>query len=56
VANGREIFVELLARIELFKKKGLDTSLPQTPVISCWETWLDAIVYYAENCEVFFCG
>jgi hypothetical protein len=53
VANGKKIFVKLPARIELFKNKAPDTLLPPTPVITQWETWLDATVHYAENFKIF---
>jgi hypothetical protein len=45
--NGKKIFVKSPTRIELFKNKASDTPLP--PVITWWETWLDATVYYAQN-------
>jgi hypothetical protein len=53
VANGKKIFVKFPARIELFKKKAPETPLPPMPVITHWETWLDSIVYYAENIKNF---
>jgi hypothetical protein len=52
VANGKKIFVISPTRIELFKNKASDTPLPPNPVITRWGTWLDAIVYYAENLEI----
>jgi hypothetical protein len=53
VANGKKIFVRSAARIEPFENKTLDTPLPPTPVITRWGTWLDVIVHYAENVEIF---
>jgi hypothetical protein len=53
VANGKEIFVKSPARLELLKNKAPDTPLPPAPVITRWGTWLDAIVCYAEKCEIF---
>jgi hypothetical protein len=52
VANRKKILVKSPARTELFKNKAPDTLLP-TPVITHWGTWLDAIVYYAENFKIF---
>jgi hypothetical protein len=53
VANGKKIFVKSLARKELYKNKAPDTPLPPIAVIIRWGTWLDAIVYFAENSEIF---
>jgi hypothetical protein len=53
VANRKKIFVKSPARIEVFRNKAPDTPLPPTPVITRWETWLDATAYYAENFEIF---
>jgi hypothetical protein len=53
VANGKKNFVTAPARIELIKNKAPDTLLPPTPVMTQWETWLDATVYYAENFKIF---
>jgi hypothetical protein len=53
VGNGQKIFVKSPARIEFLKNKAPDTSLPPTPVITRWGTWLDATVHHAENFEIF---
>jgi hypothetical protein len=54
VANGKKIFLNSPARIELFKKnKAPDTPLPPIPVITRWEILLDVTVYYAEYFEIF---
>jgi hypothetical protein len=53
VANGEKMFVKYPDRIEIFKNKAPDTPLPPTSLIIWWGTWLDAIVYYAENFEIF---
>jgi hypothetical protein len=44
VANEKKIFVKLPARTLLFENKASDTPLPPTLVITCWGTWLDAIM------------
>jgi hypothetical protein len=49
VANKKNIFVKLHCRIRVFKNKVPDTPLPPAPVITCWGTWLDAIVNCKEN-------
>jgi hypothetical protein len=49
IANGKKIHVKLLARVELLKNGAPYIPLPPSPVITCWGTWLYAIVHYAEN-------
>jgi hypothetical protein len=53
VPNGKKIFVNSPVTTQLFKNKATDTPLTPTAVITCWGTWLDATVYYAENLEIF---
>jgi hypothetical protein len=49
VANGKKIFVKSPARIQLFRNKAPDTSLPPTPVITHWEPGRMLLFFCAEN-------
>jgi hypothetical protein len=50
---GKKFFVKSPDRREFLNNKTPDTPYPPTPVITLWHTWLDAIVYYAENFKTF---
>jgi hypothetical protein len=47
------MFAKSPARTQLFRNKAPGTPLPPTRVNTHWGIWLDAIVYYAENFEIF---
>jgi hypothetical protein len=49
---GRSIWKSPAGR-ELFRNKAPDTLYLPTPIVTCWGTWLDAVVYCAENLEIF---
>jgi hypothetical protein len=53
VSNEKKISVKLPGRIWLFKNGAPDIPFSQSLVITCWGTWLYAIVHYAENFEIF---
>ena len=53
VANGKKVFVKAPTRIDLFKNKNHNISLPSTPTVTRWGTWLSAVMYYADNFDTF---
>ena len=53
VSNGKKVFVKAPTRIDLFKNKNPNISLPPTPTVIRWGTWLSAVVYYADNFDTF---
>jgi hypothetical protein len=55
VANGKKIFLNLPARLEIFKKQSSRPHPPPPPtsVITYCGTCLGGIVYYVENFQVF---
>lgn len=53
ISNGKKVFVKAPTRIDLFKAKNPDLALPPRPIVTRWGTWLQAVVYYADNFEKF---
>jgi Protein of unknown function (DUF 659) len=53
IKNGKKIFVKAPLRVQLFKEKLPNVSLPPEPVLTRWGTWIDAAIYYANNFEKF---
>lgn len=51
ISNGKKVFVKAPTRIDLFKAKNPDLALPPRPIVTRWGTWLEAVVYYADNFE-----
>jgi hypothetical protein len=49
VKSGKKIFVKAPLRVQHFKRALPNVSLPPEPVLTRWGTWLDAVVYYANN-------
>ncbi|CAH1103179.1 unnamed protein product [Psylliodes chrysocephalus] len=47
----KKLFLKAPIRIQLYKEKCPNISLPPQPVITRWGTWLDAAMFYADNYE-----
>jgi hypothetical protein len=53
VANRKIILLKFPSRLE-FKNNASDIPFLPVPVITYGRTWLDAILYYAENLEIIY--
>jgi hypothetical protein len=51
ISNVKKIFLKASLRVEKFKQDAPSLSLPPKPVLTRWGTWLDAAMYYCENCS-----
>jgi hypothetical protein len=49
IYNVKKIFLKAPLRVEKFKQEAPSLSLTPKPVLTRWETWLDAAMYYCEN-------
>jgi hypothetical protein len=49
ISNVKKIFLKASLRVEKFKQEAPSLSLPPSPVLIRWGTWLDAAMYYCEN-------
>ena len=53
IANAKKkVFVKSPSRVKIFKTRAPNTPLPPIPVITRWDTWVDAVKYYATNFEL----
>ena len=53
IASGKNIFVKDPQRIEMFKNHAPEISLPPSPFITRWGTWIDAATYYSKHFQKF---
>jgi hypothetical protein len=51
ILNVKKTFVKALLKVQKFKHDTPSLSLPPQPVLSHWGRWLDATMYYCENCS-----
>lgn len=51
ISNVKKIFLKCPARIQFFREKAPNISLPPQPVLTRWGTWLSAANYYCEHFE-----
>lgn len=49
VSNVKKVFVKAPSRLEIFKTEASGIPLPPVPIITRWETWLEAAFYYSDN-------
>lgn len=54
ICNIKKIFRKSPSRILLFKTETPDLPLSPEPVITRWDTWIDAAMYYYEHFETIF--
>lgn len=54
ISNIKKIFRKSPSRLLLFKTETPDLPLPPKPIITRWNTWIDAVVYYCEHFETIF--
>jgi hypothetical protein len=51
ISNVKKCFLKCPARIQFFRKKAPNISLPPQTVLTRWGTWLNAANYYCEHFE-----
>jgi hypothetical protein len=51
ISNVKMIFLKTSLRVEKFKQEAPSLSLSPKPTLTRWGTWLDATMYYCENCS-----
>ena len=51
ISTAENIFIKAPHRTHLFGELSPNVPLPPSPVITRWETWLEAARYYAEHFE-----
>jgi len=49
VFNTNKVFSKAPSRVDTFKEKCPNLSVPPQPIITRWRTWLDAAFYYGKN-------
>jgi hypothetical protein len=49
ISSVKKIFLKCPARINIFKDEAPELSFPPEPVITRWETWLNAAIYYCDS-------
>ena len=49
IASVKKTFRKAPSRVQLFKSKAPEISLPPEPVITRWGTWINAANYYCDN-------
>jgi hypothetical protein len=49
ISSVKKIFLKASLRVEKFKQEAPSLSGTPNPVLTRWETWLDAAMYYCEN-------
>jgi hypothetical protein len=49
ISNVKKIFLKAPLRVEKFKQEAPSLSLPPKPVLTRWETWLEAAMCFCEN-------
>lgn len=53
ISYGKKIFCKAPSRVAAYKNKYPDLRLPPEPITTRWGTWLEAVMYYAENFDQF---
>lgn len=51
ISSKKAVFLKAPTRREIFQEMTDNLSLPPAPVITRWNTWLEAAIYYADNFE-----
>nr|CAD7414702.1 unnamed protein product [Timema cristinae] len=49
ISTIKKVFLKAPSRIFSFKAALPNTPLPPQPVLTCWDTWLHAALYYADH-------
>ncbi|KAK4882311.1 hypothetical protein RN001_005630 [Aquatica leii] len=52
ISSVKKVFLKAPSRLQLFREIAVGIPLPPTPIITRWETWIEAANYYTENFEV----
>jgi hypothetical protein len=50
ISNVKKVFIKAPLRVQQFKQEAPSLPLPPHPVLTHWGMWLDAALYYCENC------
>jgi hypothetical protein len=51
VLNTIKIFLKAPSRIDLFKTEALGIPLPPMPILTRWDTWISASMYYCKHIQ-----
>lgn len=49
VSECKKIFLKAPSRITIYKERCPHLPLPPAPVITRWGTWIEAVIFYADN-------
>lgn len=49
ISSVKKVFIKAPTRVQFFKERLPNISLPPQPVLTRWGTWLEAAIYYADN-------
>lgn len=49
IATVKKVFLKCPARMMAWKDANPDTALPPEPILTRWDTWVPATLYYSEN-------
>ncbi|XP_029679637.1 uncharacterized protein LOC115245458 [Formica exsecta] len=49
IKNVKKTFLKASLRVQLYKEQLPNTPLPPEPIITRWDTWLTAAIFYADN-------
>jgi hypothetical protein len=49
ISSVKKIFKKAPSRLFVFKSEAPNLPLPPEPIITRWESWINAAIYYCEN-------
>jgi len=53
IANGKNVFLKTSSRVLFFKTELPDIPLPPQPIITLWNSWFEATIYYFDHFQDF---
>ncbi|VVC28126.1 Hypothetical protein CINCED_3A013011 [Cinara cedri] len=51
ISNVKKVFLKAPSRTILFRNMAPNLALPPQPILTHWDTWLNAAFYYCDNLE-----
>lgn len=51
ISSVKKIFLKAPLRVQVYKEQMPNVPLPPEPILTRWGTWLDAVIFYADNFE-----
>lgn len=51
ISSTKKVFLKAPSRVQAYKERLPNVALPPEPILTRWGTWLEAVLFYAENFE-----